>query len=187
METDFQSLLIHKKEEFELVLDSEAVANSRHQHRTGRGYGFIFNSVLSYCGSEEDGFIAHVHDLPSCFVSETLAKSIGNLMDQFVKYDVSSQRNFLNNFMRTRVRLDICVPHMRKKNIRAHSFGYVWIPFRREGGSHEFRDFDAISKEKYSISKLARMDLKGDGVESATGESAASVFVSVGPEARWTP
>ncbi|MFQ6663257.1 hypothetical protein Gotur_030844, partial [Gossypium turneri] len=74
METDFQSLLIHKKEEFELVLDSEAV---------------------------------------------TLAKSIGNLMDQFLKNDVSSQRNFLNNFMRTRVRLDICVPHMRKKNIRA--------------------------------------------------------------------
>nr|KJB35925.1 hypothetical protein B456_006G133900 [Gossypium raimondii] len=73
-------------------------------------------------------FWVQVHDLPSCFVSETLAKSIGNLMDQFVKYDVSSQRNFLNNFMRTRVRLDICVPHMRKKNIRAHSFGYVWIP-----------------------------------------------------------
>ncbi|MBA0615569.1 hypothetical protein Godav_015692 [Gossypium davidsonii] len=64
-------------------------------------------------------FWVQVHDLPSCFVSETLAKSIGNLMDQFLKYDVSSQRNFLNNFMRTRVRLDICVPHMRKKNIRA--------------------------------------------------------------------
>ncbi|PPD95505.1 hypothetical protein GOBAR_DD07478 [Gossypium barbadense] len=57
---------------------------------------------------------SEVHNLPTGFASESLAKSLGNVMAEFLEYDANGHRNF----MRIWVRLDIQEPLMRKKKIR---------------------------------------------------------------------
>ncbi|MBA0562703.1 hypothetical protein Golob_007728 [Gossypium lobatum] len=52
------------------------------------------------------------------FASENLTRSLGNIMSQFVEYDASGHRNFMNNYMRIVVRLDIREPFMHEKKIR---------------------------------------------------------------------
>ncbi|MBA0717535.1 hypothetical protein Golax_005343 [Gossypium laxum] len=52
------------------------------------------------------------------FASENLTKSLGNIMSQFLEYDASGHRNFMNNYMRIVVRLDIREPFMHEKKIR---------------------------------------------------------------------
>ncbi|MBA0695616.1 hypothetical protein Goari_002229, partial [Gossypium aridum] len=55
-------------------------------------------------------FWFQVHDLPSRFTSEPLARNLGNVMGSFLDYDASSRMNVFSNFMRICVRLDIHQP-----------------------------------------------------------------------------
>ncbi|MBA0704106.1 hypothetical protein Golax_016383, partial [Gossypium laxum] len=57
---------------------------------------------------------SEVHNLPTGFASESLAKSLGNVMAEFLEYDANGH----HNFMRIWVRLDIQEPLMRKQKIR---------------------------------------------------------------------
>ncbi|PPD90914.1 hypothetical protein GOBAR_DD12150 [Gossypium barbadense] len=43
---------------------------------------------------------------------------MGNLMGKFLDYDTTSQRNYLNNYMSIRVRLNANDPLMRRKKLR---------------------------------------------------------------------
>ncbi|KAH1130680.1 hypothetical protein J1N35_002058 [Gossypium stocksii] len=56
-------------------------------------------------------FWVQVHDLPTGFASKSLAKSLGNVMGEFLEYDANGHRNF----MRIWARLYIQEPLMRKR------------------------------------------------------------------------
>ncbi|KAG4114869.1 hypothetical protein ERO13_D12G088202v2 [Gossypium hirsutum] len=63
------------------------------------------------------------------FASQNLTKSLGNIMSQFLEYDASGHRNFMNNYMRIVVRLDIREPFMHGKKIRKRGEEYFDVSF----------------------------------------------------------
>ncbi|KAK5818409.1 hypothetical protein PVK06_023346 [Gossypium arboreum] len=58
-------------------------------------------------------FLVQVHDLPTGFASESLAKSLGNVMGEFLESNANGHRNF----MRIWLHLDIQELLMRKQKI----------------------------------------------------------------------
>ncbi|MFQ6624753.1 hypothetical protein Gotur_003421 [Gossypium turneri] len=60
-------------------------------------------------------FGVQVHDLLPGLTSKGLARNLGNIMGQFLDHNTQSKRNFLSNYMRIRVWLDIWEPIMWKK------------------------------------------------------------------------
>ncbi|MBA0569809.1 hypothetical protein Golob_003514, partial [Gossypium lobatum] len=76
----------------------------------------LFIHKLAYGENPKDvnfhyaDFWFQVHDLPSRFTSEPLARNLGNVMSSFLDYDASSRMNVFSNFMRICVRLDIHQP-----------------------------------------------------------------------------
>ncbi|MBA0871292.1 hypothetical protein Goshw_023814, partial [Gossypium schwendimanii] len=76
----------------------------------------LFIHKLAYGENPKDvnfhyaDFWFQVHDLPSRFTSEPLARNLGNVMISFLDYDASSRMNVFSNFMRICVRLDIHQP-----------------------------------------------------------------------------
>ncbi|MBA0644443.1 hypothetical protein Goklo_028602 [Gossypium klotzschianum] len=79
-------------------------------------------------------FGVQVHDLSPGLTSKGLARSLGNIIGQFLDHNIQSKRNFLSNYMRIRVWLDIWEPIMWKKMRHQREecfevgFSYEYVP-----------------------------------------------------------
>lgn len=60
-------------------------------------------------------FWVQVHNLPLGFMSEGMARSFGNFIEQFLEYNATLVTKRVRKFMQLKVKLDVCLPLKRKK------------------------------------------------------------------------
>lgn len=77
-------------------------------------------------------FWIQVHDLPAGYMSEKVGIDIANSIGQFIEYDAKNGSNYLRQFMKIRVLLDVTKPLKRMKKIKMHGGGTSTIKFKYE-------------------------------------------------------
>ncbi|MBA0575541.1 hypothetical protein Golob_024180 [Gossypium lobatum] len=77
-------------------------------------------------------FWIQVHDLPPGSMNESMAKQFGNFCGKFLEYDSSIPTLGTQNFLRTRVRLDVTVPLKHKKKVLFGKSLVVYARFKYE-------------------------------------------------------
>ena len=73
-----------------------------------------------------------VYDLPVGFMSEKVARAIGNYIGEFCETDLRNFDGMLQQFMRLKVLLDINKPIPRKMKIKKDGGSWIWIRFKYE-------------------------------------------------------
>lgn len=77
-------------------------------------------------------FWLQVHNLPHGFMSEFIAKAIGNYVGEFVKADQSNFEGGRKEFMRVRIRIDITKPLHRRMKLKSKGGDWFWVDFKYE-------------------------------------------------------
>ncbi|PPS02400.1 hypothetical protein GOBAR_AA18253 [Gossypium barbadense] len=142
----------------------------------------------------ETMFWVQIHNIPSGFMMEGMARQIGDFIGRFLEYDTSLVTRGFGQYMRIRVSIDVRLPLKRKKRISAvqssssyEVFQYERLPLfcflcGRLGHGESFCQFgwdvslraaprkggQAVSKwlrEENETDMWARMDVDGESRE----------------------
>ncbi|XP_074326996.1 uncharacterized protein At4g02000-like [Apium graveolens] len=73
-----------------------------------------------------------VHDIPKGFISETVLKTIGDFVGQYVKSDPVNFDCTWKSFVRIRVRMNIQKPLKRRMKIKCEGGNWSWVNFKYE-------------------------------------------------------
>lgn len=73
-----------------------------------------------------------VYDVPKGFMSETILKSIGEYIGEFIKVDPTSLDGMWKQFVRIRVKINIMKPLRRRMKIKREGGSWSWINFKYE-------------------------------------------------------
>lgn len=77
-------------------------------------------------------FWVQVHGVPTGFMSETVGRSFGNFIGEFLEYDVNNTSNFWRPYMRIRVMVDVREPLRRSKRIKKQGGDAKTVTFKYE-------------------------------------------------------
>ncbi|KAG8488555.1 hypothetical protein CXB51_016297 [Gossypium anomalum] len=80
----------------------------------------------------ETVFWVQVHNLPSGFMTEGMARQIGDFIGRFLEYDTSLVTRGFGQYMRIRVSIDVRLPLKRKKRIGANQSSFSYVGFQYE-------------------------------------------------------
>ncbi|XVF88715.1 hypothetical protein PTKIN_Ptkin19aG0072800 [Pterospermum kingtungense] len=77
-----------------------------------------------------------IHDLPAGCMSLNIGKQLRNYISMFLDYDASNNFSFWKNYMRIKVRIDVCAPlHLKKKTFCTKTLDLVEVDVMREWGN----------------------------------------------------
>ncbi|KAM7462532.1 hypothetical protein LguiA_030653 [Lonicera macranthoides] len=77
-------------------------------------------------------FWIQVYDLPPGYISEQVAKHVGNYIGQFLEADANNFQGSWKSYMRIRVLMDVTKPIKRKMKIRRPGENGTWVNFKYE-------------------------------------------------------
>lgn len=80
----------------------------------------------------ETVFWVQIHNLPNGFMTEGMARQIGDFISRFLEYDTSLVTKGFGQYMRIRVSIDVRLPLKRKKRIGAVQSSSSYVVFQYE-------------------------------------------------------